>query len=220
MPAKGESLMNKKHGIQGIARRSVMHAFRRPRTIPRRVRRGYLLATVVVAGVVAIVGPMCPRHEAAGRPVWRVQTVHDGDTVTCRDTEGRRQKIRLVGIDAPELGQPFGEESRQALATKLSGGLVRVEGEARDQYGRLLGRLWINDRDITKEMVADGWAWAFGAFAVDDDDAAHEAAARRARRGLWQGADPLPPSQWRKLHPPHSSDTSSPSQFLLSGQMP
>jgi endonuclease YncB( thermonuclease family) len=177
---------------------------RGPRRIPRRIHRGYLLAVALVSAAVAIVVPMCPRHDAVGRPVWRVQTVHDGDTVSCLDTEGRRQKIRLVGIDAPELAQPFGDESRQALVSKLSGGLVRVEGEARDQYGRLLALLWINDRDINREMVADGWAWAFGGFAADENLVVLESAARRERRGLWQGDDPLPPREWRTLHPPYA----------------
>jgi len=174
------------------------------RGTPRRFRAWYLLAAALASAVASLVVPMCPRHDAAGRPVWRVETVHDGDTVTCLDPEGRPWKIRLVGIDAPEHGQPFGDASRRALAAKLSGGLVRVEGEARDQHGRLLGRLWIDDRDINGEMIADGWAWVYGGFTPDVDLVALEAAARRSRRGLWQGEDPQPPNQWRQLHPPHA----------------
>jgi len=177
---------------------------RPPRGLPRRFRMWYLLAAALASAVASLVVPMCPRHDAAGRPVWRVETVHDGDTVTCLDTEGRPRKIRLVGIDAPEYGQPYGDESRRALAAKLSGGLVRVEGEARDQHGRLLGRLWIDDRDINREMIVDGWAWVFGGFAPDEELIALEAAARRSRRGLWQGSAPQAPSQWRQLHPPHA----------------
>jgi endonuclease YncB( thermonuclease family) len=150
---------------------------------------------------VTVVVPMCPRHDVAGRPLWRVDTVHDGDTVTCIDTEGRPQKIRLVGIDAPEHGQAFGDASRRALAAKLAGGAVRVEGDARDQHGRLLGTLWIDDRNLNHELVAEGWAWAFGGFVEDEDLVSAEAAARRARRGLWAGERPIPPRQWRDSHP-------------------
>jgi micrococcal nuclease len=144
---------------------------------------------------------MCPRHDAVGRPLWRVATVHDGDTVTCIDAEGRHRKIRLVGIDAPEFGQPYGEAARRALAAKLDGGWVRVEGTAHDQHGRLLGRLWILDRDLNAEMVAEGWAWAFGGYAPEATLVALEATARRERRGLWADPRPQAPGEWRQLHP-------------------
>jgi len=154
------------------------------------------------AGVIAsLTVPMCPRQDAAGRPLWRVEMVHDGDTVTCLDEQGRPRKIRLVGIDAPEHGQPFGDAARRELAAKLAGGLVRVEGTARDQHGRLLGRLWIDERDLNAELVAEGWAWAFGGFVDDAKLVAAEAAARRTRRGLWAGERPIPPRQWRDAHP-------------------
>jgi endonuclease YncB( thermonuclease family) len=81
-----------------------------------------------VSVVASLTVPMCPLADRAGRPLWRVETVHDGDTVTCLDEQGRPQKIRLRGIDAPEHGQPYGDAARRALAGKLSAGSVRVEG--------------------------------------------------------------------------------------------
>lgn len=175
-----------------------------PRGMPRRLRVWYAVAAAVVSAVVAASAPFCPATDAQGRPAWRVEMINDGDTVTCLDTEGRRVRVRLVGIDAPELDQPKGRESRAALVAKLTGGLVRVEGDARDQHGRLLGTLRLDDRDLNREMVAEGWAWAFTGFAEDSDLIAAESAARRARRGVWADPQPLPPRQWRELHPPHS----------------
>ena len=121
-----------------------------PRGLPRRWRPWYLAAAAILSAIIAVL-PACPVQDAAGRPVWRVDTVHDGDTVTCIDTAGMPQKIRLLGIDAPEFDQPYGRLSRNGLAEKLGGGAVRVEGKARDQHGRLLGRLWIDDRDLNLE---------------------------------------------------------------------
>ncbi len=175
-----------------------------PRGMPRRLRMWYAVAAAVVSAVVAASAPLCPATDAQGRPAWRVEMINDGDTVTCLDTEGRRVRVRLVGIDAPELDQPTGRESRAALVAKLAGGLVQVEGDARDQHGRLLGTLRLDDRDLNREMVAEGWAWAFTGFAEDSDLIAAESAARRARRGVWADPQPLPPRQWRELHPPHS----------------
>lgn len=162
------------------------------------------MIAAIVSAVVAATAPMCPVTDRQGRPAWRVEAVNDGDTVTCLDTKGRRVRIRMQNIDAPELDQPGGGAARAALVAKLSGGRVRVEGDARDQHGRLLGTLLIDDRDVNREMVADGWAWAFTGFVDDEELIAAESAARRARRGLWADPRPLPPSQWRQLHPSHT----------------
>jgi len=175
-----------------------------PRGMPRRLRVWYTLAAAVLSAVVAATAPYCPATDAQGRPAWRVEMINDGDTVTLLDTAGQRVRVRLVGIDAPELDQPMGRESRAALAAKLTGDIVRVEGDARDQHGRLLGTLRLADRDLNREMVAEGWAWAFTGFAENDDLIAAESAARRGRRGLWADPQPQPPRQWRELHPPHA----------------
>jgi micrococcal nuclease len=174
-----------------------------PRGLPRHLRGWYVVAAALVSAIAAATAPMCPAIDARGRPTWRVEAVNDGDTVTCLDTNGARVRIRLVGIDAPELDQPAGTAARAALAAKLASGSVRVAGDARDQHGRLLGTLWLDDRDLNREMVADGWAWAFTGFADDENLVAAESAARHARRGLWADPHPVAPARWRELHPSH-----------------
>jgi endonuclease YncB( thermonuclease family) len=156
----------------------------------------------MISAVAATV-PTCPRYDAAGRPLWRVESVNDGDTVTCVDEAGQTVKIRLQGIDAPEFDQPHGRTARNALDQKLASRRVRVAGTARDQHGRLLGTLWLDDRNLNRELVTEGHAWVFGGFAPDPDFVAAEEAARQARRGLWGGGHPVPPSHWRQEHPRH-----------------
>jgi micrococcal nuclease len=170
--------------------------------MPPRMRGWYVLTATVVSAIIAAV-PMCPLHDPQGRPLWRVEFVHDGDTVTCIDEANRPRKIRLVGIDSPELNQPFGREASNALQQKLIGRRVRVEGDARDQHGRLLGTLWVEERNINRELVADGWAWVFGGFSPDPDLLDAETAARKARRGLWSDPQAKSPSDWRRDHPAH-----------------
>ena len=175
---------------------------RPPRGLPPRARRIYIVVAAVGSLVAAAI-PACPVHDAGGRPLWRVDVVHDGDTVTCLDETQRPRKIRLVGIDAPELDQPFGRESRSALAGKLTGGLVRVDDRGRDQHGRTLGTLFVGDRNVNRELVADGWAWVFDGFSPDPALLDAESAARSARRGLWASATPRRPADWRREHPSH-----------------
>jgi endonuclease YncB( thermonuclease family) len=163
-----------------------------------------VIVAAIVSAIVTATAPMCPVTDGRGRPAWRVEAINDGDTVTCLDADGRHVRIRLLGIDAPELDQPGGLASRKALAAKLSGGVVRVVGDARDQHGRLLCTLFIDDRDLNRELVAEGWAWAFGGFVEDEDLVAAESAARRGGRGLWADPHPIPPATWREQHPSHT----------------
>ncbi len=171
-----------------------------PRSLLRNLRLWSVVGAAIVSAVAATV-PMCPQHDADGRPLWRVEMVNDGDTVTCIDESGQMVKIRLQGIDAPEFDQPHGRSARNALDQKLIGRRVRVAGAARDQYGRLLGTLWLEDRNLNRELVAEGHAWVFGGFTPDPDLVAAEKAARRARRGLWAADHPVSPSLWRQEHP-------------------
>lgn len=132
---------------------------------------------------------------------WQVLAIHDGDTISCLDPDGRSHRIRLVGIDAPEFGQPFGRRAAAALAAKIAGRTVEVDDRGIDRHGRLLGRINAAGRDINLEMVAEGWAWTFG-FAPEDAYLAAEAEARRTRSGLWSDPRPTAPADWRAQHPP------------------
>lgn len=130
----------------------------------------------------------------------RLRFINDGDTVTCVDGSGREVKIRLVGIDAPEMAQDYGRASAAALEEKLRGGNLSVEGVSRDRFGRLLGTLFIDERNINLEMVAEGHAWAFD-YADDSAILAAERDARRGRLGLWADPAPESPARWRDAHP-------------------
>ena len=71
----------------------------------------------------------------------RVVSVTDGDTIKMLDADNIEHKVRLRGIDAPEKGQPFGNASRNHLASMVAGKEVRVESTKNDRYGRDLGKV-------------------------------------------------------------------------------
>ncbi len=163
--------------------------------------RSWWLAAAVLVSLITVTVERCRSDDTAGPPTWTVRTVHDGDTVTCIDPEGRPHKIRLLGIDCPEMAQAHGRESSQALAGKVGNRRVAVVSRGFDQYGRLLGTLWIDGRDINREMVEEGHAWVFGRIAPNPELVAAESAARVGRRGLWRDGNPEEPSRWRSEHP-------------------
>jgi len=127
----------------------------------------------------------------------RVLRVHDGDTITV-DLAGARQSIRLWGVDAPELGQPFGETARGICSQLCSGRFVTVS-EHGHSYQRLVAAVTLPDgTDLAAALALRGAAWWAPHYAPGADSlASAEASARAARRGLWASQRPEPPWQWR-----------------------
>jgi len=135
-----------------------------------------------------------------------VRAVYDGDTVLLATRHENRLKVRLYGIDAPETakpgmtGQPFADVSKRTLMFKVMGRTVKAEIVDRDQYHRAVAILRYNGRDINRDMVEEGMAWAYrqylqGAYASEYIDAEEKARARH--KGLWRDANPLPPWEFR-----------------------
>lgn len=135
---------------------------------------------------------------AAPAPAAVVTGVVDGDTIDVR-VQGRRERVRLIGIDTPETVRPdapvecFGPEASAHTAELLAVGtpvrLVR-DVEARDDYGRLLAYVYraSDDLFVNLELVRAGLARPFPfppnvTFADDFVEAAREAQA--SGRGLW-----------------------------------
>ena len=76
-----------------------------------------------------------------------VVAVYDGDTITLKNDSGQK-KIRLAGIDAPELKQPYGVESRSALRQAVLDKVVLVDTSRNDKYGRAIGNVILDGQDI------------------------------------------------------------------------
>lgn len=140
----------------------------------------------------------------AGELQGRVVDVHDGDTLTLLDNDRQQHKIRLAGIDAPELGQAFGRAAREHLAQRVAGVAVRVSTTKTDRYGRIVGKVVVDDIDANLDQVRAGFAWHYKQYAREQTVAdrslyaAAENSARAARRGLWQEKGAVPPWEWRR----------------------
>ena len=130
--------------------------------------------------------------------VGRVTRVSDGDALWVTDAKGVRAKVRLDRIDAPESDRPWGREATAYLKGLVDGKSVKVEWKKRDQYGRYLGIIWFEDRDINLHMVETGNAWHYSYYDKTPAYAAAEVAAREAKKGLWAAEGPINPYRWRK----------------------
>ncbi len=137
-----------------------------------------------------------------GRVLW----VDDGDSLHLRDDWGRRFRVRLRGIDAPERSQPYANVSRRNLSQLARGQAVTVAYDGVDKYGRLLAWVYV-DQGVSVNLlqVQAGLAWHYvlsvRSWTADDDLLAQaEQEAQAARRGLWAQPLPLPPWQYRRQH--------------------
>jgi len=133
-----------------------------------------------------------------------IVAVTDGDTVTLLTKQNEEFKIRLMGIDAPEKKQDFGMASKQSLSDLSYDKIATIDYNKRDRYGRIVGKILINSRDINLEQVKQGMAWHFkkyeGEQEVEDRSiyANAEYEAKRDKRGLWIQPNPIPPWEFRK----------------------
>ena len=129
----------------------------------------------------------------------RVVGVTDGDTLTLLAPGNQQFRVRLSEIDAPESGQPGGQAAKQALSALVFARQVRVSENGRDQYGRTLGRVYVDDKDVNAELVRNGSVWVYRQYLTDRSLLLLEDQARRDKRGLWSLAanQITPPWEWR-----------------------
>ena len=147
--------------------------------------------------------------KVAGNAV-QVKKIYDGDTIGVV-LDGRFEKIRLIGIDAPELDQrPWGRKAKEYLESLLAVANSRIsleyDIEQRDKYGRILAYIWIQDgRMLNEEMLEKGFAVLFtfppNVKYVDRLRAAQKKV-RENKIGIW-GENGLQerPYDYRKEHP-------------------
>jgi micrococcal nuclease len=122
----------------------------------------------------------------------------DGDTVTLR-MGNHEYCVRLHGIHAPELDQPFGEEAAQFVGQLVDSDQIQVRLTGADQDGQLVGVLLNNGRSINLELVQAGLAWSYQDCAPEDKELAlGEERARAVKAGLWADPEAVAPWEWRK----------------------
>jgi endonuclease YncB( thermonuclease family) len=144
-----------------------------------------------------------------------VTSVHDGDTLTLSTSSGT-QSIRLDGIDAPELAQPYGPESRARLAAVVLNQPVTVAYSKSDQYGRIVGSVLTGSCQLANlAQLEAGAAWFYKAYQCELSAslrslyAEAQTAASEARRGLWAAPDPEAPWIYRNGSEPATPSCSN-----------
>ena len=129
--------------------------------------------------------------------VGKCVSVHDGDTLGVMHN-GKEEKIRVWGIDCPELHQDFGSRAKQFTSDQVFGKIVTIEVKSHDRYGRTVGRVKVDGKDLSLELAKSGMAWYYRKYSNDQQLASAEKDARDKKIGLWSAPNPLPPWDFRK----------------------
>jgi endonuclease YncB( thermonuclease family) len=151
-------------------------------------------ATILLV-IVALFGMSSAR---ADEIIAKVVYVNDGDTITIRTAADQKLKIRLFGVDCPEVDQPYGKKAKWFTYELVFGQRVKVWPVGKDSDGRMVGWVFTKEKSLNKELLLAGLAWHYKRYSSDAVLASMEMKARAARKGLWADPDPVPPWEFRK----------------------
>jgi endonuclease YncB( thermonuclease family) len=136
----------------------------------------------------------------------KVVGVKDGDTIVVLDDTmtAKPYTIRLIGIDTPEKKQAFGQAAKKHLSDMVFNKSVAVEYWKKDRYGRILGKVYHDNKDINLVMIQSGLAWHYKQYAKDQPVtdrsiyADAQESAMKDKKGLWSEPNPIPPWDFRR----------------------
>lgn len=191
----------------------------KPKTKPRySIKEARVLVTAFSSFFITfilisyLISPILPMLHAASptRTIFAVITrIVDGDTVMAETNDGTSLKIRLYGIDAPELsradrpGQAFAEESCIYLSSLILGKTVRLDIWAIDRYHRIVAMIWMEEQNINLQMVSAGMAEAYLEYLKHEPYKSQfinaETEAKEKKMGIWfQGSGYERPSEFKR----------------------
>lgn len=138
---------------------------------------------------------------AQGMLQGRIERIIDGDTLVLA-VEGRRMTVRIAGIDAPELAQPFGAQASAALQALAGAAEAQARCYGLDRWQRHLCQVSVRGMDLAQLQVGRGlaWVWPQGGPPLQQQAVLLQLqrAAQRDGLGLWVDDRALPPWLWRK----------------------
>lgn len=140
-------------------------------------------------------------HGATKAVTGKVIKVSDGDTFTLLMDDNKKMRIRLHGIDAPEMkgSQPYCKVSKEFLEEMIAGKWVSVDIKSIDRYKRYIGMVRTKTiKDVNLEMLKAGMAWHYNKYDHTPSYYLAEKKARLNKIGLWKDKKPINPAQWRK----------------------
>lgn len=170
----------------------------------RVIRRQYLWAPglLVLLYLVLVHGSGASLAATSANEAFfaRVTKVVDGDSLEV-NYQGKKLRVRLWGIDSPEWQQEFSGKAKAFTRDRVQGRRVELQPKTRDKYGRLVAVVKVEGSTLNEELLKAGLAWVHIYYCKEPICQGWrqlEKEAKRARRGLWQRDNPVPPWKWKQ----------------------
>lgn len=132
----------------------------------------------------------------------KVSRIVDGDTIIVEKNDGHTARIRLYGIDCPELSQPYGREAKVFLESFLLNKETFIEEVSLDRYKRVVAVVYVTEsQTIQAALLMEGFAWVYPQYCKRIECFSwrkQEEKAKELLLGLWEAPDREPPWAWRK----------------------
>lgn len=131
----------------------------------------------------------------------RVVGVSDGDTITVIQANKKQVKIRVYGIDTPEMSQDFGKRAKKFTSGMVYRKNITAIPMDMDKYGRTVALVYVDGKCLNEMLIENGYAWVYTKYCKDDSCKLwklKEQVARNNNMGLWADSNPIPPWDYRK----------------------
>lgn len=129
---------------------------------------------------------------------YLVVDVVDGDTLWFLNN-GKKEKLRLSQIDAPEKNQPYGLEATHFLENLVLNKEITISFQSKkDRYGRHLGEVYLAEENINKFLVQNGLAWVYDRYVTDDSYYQDLKIAKDKKINIWENDEQMSPWEWRR----------------------
>jgi endonuclease YncB( thermonuclease family) len=128
----------------------------------------------------------------------KVIKVSDGDTFTLQVDKNTIYKVRINEIDCPEKKQAFGTKATKFTNDLIYGKYVKVEYDKFDRYGRILGTVKINNKNVSEELIKNGLAWHYYQYSKSKYLSDLENEARLKKINIWSDKKSIAPWEYRK----------------------
>ena len=174
------------------------------------VRNGFLSVSLILVAITYFAG--CEPSVIIQSPATlfgkEITAVHqgkcikvvDGDTLDLLTAENQTIRFRFESIDCPEKGQPFGSTATEFVKQVAINQQITVYQTGVDtRYDRLIGFVFVDQRNLNAELLANGLAWHYKKYSEDLDLSIMENDARISQVGIWQDIRAIAPWDWRKM---------------------
>lgn len=128
----------------------------------------------------------------------KVVRVKDGDTIVVLDSNKEQHTIRVADIDCPEKSQPYGKKAKWFVSDEVFGKIVKVDVTKKDRYGRSIGNVFYDGKNLSVELLKNGYAWHYKKYSKNKFYQSLEDNARKNKIGLFKDPNAIPPYEYRK----------------------